>query len=191
MPQARSPIIGRPPLALSPRRLRPRPPRCVPAPQTPLEKLVDPSSKTEINPNLPPGREMIISSELLAIAKGAKEDLISEDEDIRIAFTPASVLFERGRLYDLYSARRNDRLKRKKREVADEAVSEDPAAAVELGKRRNQKKMESLRKSVPADFSVGRVGGSKEMKKSARQGSAVRSSVDFGRRASSRLTRRI
>lgn len=182
-PPARSPTIGRPPLAVSPRRLRPRhPPRYVPPPENPEKKTLNPSP------------QKTISSDLLNIAKGIKEDLINDDDndEIRISFTPAGAMFERGRMYDLYSARRNDRLKRKMGEVGDDAESENPAAAVELGKRRSQKKAESLRKSVPADFSVGRIGMmSKEMKKSARPGNGVRASVDSGRRVSTRSSCRV
>ncbi|KAL6639227.1 hypothetical protein ACP70R_022957 [Stipagrostis hirtigluma subsp. patula] len=116
----------------------------------------------------------------------------------RAAASPiAAPLFVRGRLYDLYSARRNERLKRKHAgewqaaSAADaEAMAEDPCVAVELSKRRGAKKAyaaagaESVRRSMPAgDFAAGRANAgrgtrsslrsSKEMKKaSAASGAA-------------------
>jgi hypothetical protein len=85
----------------------------------------------------------------------------------RAAGTPvAGPLFVRGRLYDLYSARRNERLKRKhgfpysyedspSAALDPEAVAEDPCVAVELSKRRVAKKAntatggaESVRRSM-------------------------------------------
>ncbi|RLN33531.1 skin secretory protein xP2-like [Panicum miliaceum] len=113
----------------------------------------------------------------------------------RAAGTPAAgPLFVRGRLYDLYSARRDERLKRKlgfpynedsaSAALDPEAMAEDPCVAVELSKRRVAKKAyattgaESVRRSMPAaDFAAGRAGGglalrsslrsSKEMKKAS------------------------
>lgn len=78
------------------------------------------------------------------------------------AGTTYSSLFERGRMYDEYSARRNERLKRKKGEAeADEemGVHESRISAVEFGKRRNAKGTESVRKSVPANLFAGRREG--------------------------------
>lgn len=72
----------------------------------------------------------------------------------------SSPLFERGKMYDVYSARRNERLKRKKGEAEEErTVHDSGVSAVEFGKRRNVKKVESVRKSVPANFSVCRREG--------------------------------
>lgn len=80
-------------------------------------------------------------------------------DDWTAAVAPTSPLFERGRLYDLYSARRNERLKRKHGwyaagEEEAGAMAEDPCVAVELSKRRGAKKAgppESLvRRSMPA-----------------------------------------
>ena len=112
----------------------------------------------------------------------------------RAAGTPgAGPLFVRGRLYDLYSARRDELLKRKlgfpyyedsaSPALDPEAMAEDPCVAVELSKRRVAKKAyattgaESVRRSMPAaDFATGRAGGlgprsslrsSKEMKKAS------------------------
>lgn len=68
-------------------------------------------------------------------------------------------LFERGRFYDEYSARRNERLKRKKGETGNEpktGYNLGLGVTVESSKRRESKKLESLRKSVSAAYSVER-----------------------------------
>lgn len=67
-------------------------------------------------------------------------------------------LFERGRFYDEYSARRNERLKRKKNETSDpvKGTPYNLGVTVESSKRRDSKKLESLRKSVSAAYSVER-----------------------------------
>lgn len=127
---------------------------------------------------------------------------------------PTSPLFERGRLYDLYSARRNERLKRKHGfpagEEEAEAMAADPCVAVELSKRRGAKKMtgaESVRRSMPAaaDFSAaGRAAtstlglrsslrSSKEMKKTSAASSSfagAKSPAAKERRASTRSSAR-
>ena len=58
-------------------------------------------------------------------------------------------LFERGRFYDEYSARRNERLKRKKGETEDEKrTAYDLGVKVESAKRRDSKRVDGLRKLV-------------------------------------------
>ncbi|CAN6175370.1 unnamed protein product [Urochloa humidicola] len=145
--------------------------------------------------------------------KAAQENLLPAGADVHdelVALNLAAVatnagpLFVRGRLYDLYSARRNERLKRKhgfpyscedsaSREIDPEAVAEDPCVAVELSKRRVAKKAyaptgaDSVRRSMPAaDFAAGRAGGlgprsslrtSKEMKKASAASGAVSMAV--------------
>ncbi|XP_066397729.1 uncharacterized protein [Miscanthus floridulus] len=138
---------------------------------------------------LPPGADAhgeLVALNLAAIAAG----------------TPAGgPLFVRGRLYDVYSARRDERLKRKQgfpyyceefapaASVDPEVIAEDPCVAVELSKRRVAKKAytasgaESVRRSAPAvDFAAGHGGGlglrsslrsSKEMKKPSAASGAV------------------
>ena len=69
----------------------------------------------------------------------------------------SGLAFERGRFYDEYSARRNERLKRKKGVAVDEGK---PAHAVGLGvtmesaKKYSSRKLGSLRKSVTAAYSM-------------------------------------
>ncbi|WOL10759.1 hypothetical protein Cni_G19518 [Canna indica] len=62
-------------------------------------------------------------------------------------------LFERGRFYEVYAARRNERLRMRKAEEV--AVAEDPGVAVELARRRGSKKAEAARRAVvPEEFPV-------------------------------------
>jgi len=134
--------------------------------------------------------------DLLSAGADAHDELVALNlaAVARAAGTPgAGPLFVRGRLYDLYSARRDERLKRKlgfpyyedsaSPALDPEAMAEDPCVAVELSKRRVAKKAyattgaESVRRSMPAaDFATGRAGGlgprsslrsSKEMKKAS------------------------
>ncbi|ONK71956.1 uncharacterized protein A4U43_C04F14130 [Asparagus officinalis] len=201
----------RPPLAVSPRRLRPRRNlRSAPSDQTPPASIRT-KPKTPLRSSLPcyqllKPEHNLISSELTKMAKLASNDEFSEKENLGTNLnTP--ILFERGKFYELYSARRNERLKRKKEYYMelDETVAQDPEIAVELAKRRASKKAESLRKSVPANFSVSRanslrssVRNSKEMKKasaavaaSCEKKSAADLSFVSGRRVGTRSVRRI
>ncbi|XP_020093373.1 uncharacterized protein LOC109713630 [Ananas comosus] len=205
----------KPPLALSPRRLRPRrATNSIPSVQTTTTPPAATAKKTQI-PNrssvsgislLQPDYHLI-SSELQALAKRAKKEESCDAEQqqpvIGGNLTTASVtcnaslLFERGRFYEIYSLRRNERLKRKKAEISEEAIAQDPNVAVELSKKRNAKKAESVRKSVPPDFSVSRVGSlrssvrsSREMRNLGAAGLAEKSGV-IGARMTTRSGRKI
>ncbi|KAM3384569.1 hypothetical protein ACQJBY_008919 [Aegilops geniculata] len=187
----------RPPLAVSPRRLRPRPSHAaaarpplassfhIPSPgfskkaQTPMRSSIcalppPPSSYSsylETSPRPKPDFPVV------ATRAAGKENLHFPDaddadeavpfnladastDDWTAAVAPTSPLFERGRLYDLYSARRNERLKRKQGwyaagEEEAGAMAEDPCVAVELSKRRGAKKAagapeSAVRRSMPA-----------------------------------------
>lgn len=69
----------------------------------------------------------------------------------------SSPLFERGRFYEEYAARRNERLKRKKSETGNgEKTPYNLGVTVESAKRRDSKKIQNLRKSVSAAYSVER-----------------------------------
>lgn len=67
-----------------------------------------------------------------------------------LSITNSCPVFERGRFYEEYSTRRNERLKRKKGETQDESkTGHHLGVTVESSKRRGlSKKLESLRKSV-------------------------------------------
>ncbi|KAJ3688976.1 hypothetical protein LUZ61_018140 [Rhynchospora tenuis] len=175
----------RPPLVVSPRRLRPRrelPPRH-PAPppskNSPVTnaKAIHPLRASVSGASLFRPESDLVSSELLAMTKNAKEEEFKEnlylyqesEKENRKLFSPTtpvaqksatSPLFERGRFYDLYSARRNERLRRRQLELLGETeaveVIQNPAVAVEL-KKKTSKKNESARKSISGDFSVSRI----------------------------------
>ncbi|TKW34694.1 hypothetical protein SEVIR_2G322600v4 [Setaria viridis] len=207
----------------SPARFEPSPARTSMAAALPTQtraKLDFPAAEASPPARAPAGKENLLPaaapSTPPARAPGAaeKENLLPAGADAhdelvalnlaavaRAAGTPAAgPLFVRGRLYDLYSARRNERLKRKhgfpysyedsaSAALDPEAVAEDPCVAVELSKRRVAKKAytatgaESVRRSMPAaDFAAGRAGGlgprsslrsSKEMKKASAASGAV------------------
>lgn len=99
-----------------------------------------------------------ISCELRALAKmvsrefGSSDDMVDDDagglRNISTANSGRSPLFERGRFYEEYSARRNDRLKRKKTGDEKKAVY-DLGVRVDSAKRRETKKFESLRRTIP------------------------------------------
>ncbi|CAM0905817.1 unnamed protein product [Alopecurus aequalis] len=240
----------RPPLAVSPRRLRPRPGGSaigrpplassvhIASPgkkaQTPMRSSVcalPPSSYSYFEKS-PRGKlDFAVAPPPAARATGKENLLFHDDDEVafnladssmddwRTTVAPTSPLFERGRLYDLYSARRNERLKRKHGwftagEEEAGAMAEDPCVAVELSKRRVAKKPGSesvVRRSMPAAesslsyrASSGLSGmrsslrSSKEMKKpsaasscaTATKPSAVKDRR-FGMRSSSSSVRRI
>lgn len=66
-------------------------------------------------------------------------------------------LFERGRFYEEYSARRNERLKRKKETGNERKPVYNLGVMAESAKKSaSTKKLESLRKSVSAAYTVER-----------------------------------
>lgn len=68
----------------------------------------------------------------------------------------SGILFERGRFYEEYSARRNERLRRKKGLTGDDGKASvySLGVTVESAKKNSSKKLETLRKSVSAAYSV-------------------------------------
>lgn len=198
----------RPPLPVSPRRgLRPRP-RCPPPSPSILSQIsLTPRLTGTSKKRKPLNRSSIsLSSPPRPISRrstAARVASATGDDSIAPAVGSKSPLFERGRLYDLYSARRNERLKRKMVECSEAAaavaVTEDPAVAVVLAKRRLSKKAESARKSVLAHFPRSRgsssrsaaVGSSKEKSKAGSSFAASEcSAAGGGRRNSSASVRR-
>ncbi|GLT99991.1 hypothetical protein SLE2022_173920 [Rubroshorea leprosula] len=101
-----------------------------------------------------------ISCELRELAKKVRDELGGgESENAMAAVNSLSAnttpLFERGRFYEEYSARRNERLRRKKGEARDEPkTAYKLGVTVESSKRKNSKKVESLRKPASAAYSV-------------------------------------
>ncbi|KAJ0024610.1 hypothetical protein Pint_09244 [Pistacia integerrima] len=159
----------KPPLARSPIRVRPR--RVLrsnatslqtpPGSLTKSQKLIRASDfqESDLRPEY-----RTISCELRALAKMVQDELgegkLDNNNNNKAGSGNelsgnSSSFFERGRFYEEYSARRNERLKRKKNETGD--VTKTPynlGVTVESSKRRESKKLESLRKSVSAAYSV-------------------------------------
>ncbi|KAG9443192.1 hypothetical protein H6P81_019046 [Aristolochia fimbriata] len=167
MPQTKSPSDRRPPLAESPQQIRARrgglctstsiqtPPSSAAKTQMPTRRswvAEECRVRSELKPML---------GEFQALAKMVEDELgcagLSKPISLLSRSTVSTTLFKRGRFYDEYSARRNERLKRKKAEA--ESSIDHSVFNVEFGKRKTAKKTDALRKSVPANFSVPRREG--------------------------------
>uniref|UniRef100_A0A7N0URG1 Uncharacterized protein n=1 Tax=Kalanchoe fedtschenkoi TaxID=63787 RepID=A0A7N0URG1_KALFE len=181
----------KPPLAKSPIRARPRrvlrtttsmsvqtPPGSLTKSAAPLRRWD--SKETDLRPEF-----RSISCELRAMARmaGSNAEIENKKTGAGVGLSPAGVnkspLFERGRFYDVYSARRNERLKRKMGiEMEGEGLKKcsreyDLGVTSEGMKRRDTKRLEIGRKSIAVDFLVDRsehprysLRSSKENKKS-------------------------
>lgn len=162
---SRMKTVGKPPLAKSPSRLRPR--RFLRSEsttsQTPgsMAKSQRPNRKWDTEESDPRPEYQSVSWELRALAKMAGGEFGDGESRNggagRSLSANSSPLFERGRFYEEYSARRNERLKRKKGDKGDEVKTPcNLGVTVESSKRRDSKRLESLRKSVSAAYSVER-----------------------------------
>ncbi|TKY75322.1 RING/U-box superfamily protein [Spatholobus suberectus] len=155
----------KPPLPRSPMRLRP--PHAIHSSnsttlQTPPGSLTK-SQKPVHSPNMRP-EYRTISCELRSLAKMVRDEFSHANSENAAtanscgAKNPSS-LFERGRFYDEYSARRNERLMRKKGITAvDEGKAKSVHAlgvTVESGKKSSVRKIGNLRKSISAAYSAG------------------------------------
>jgi len=112
-----------------------------------------------------------ISWELRALAKMARGEFGNGESSNggvgRSLSANSSPLFERGRFYEEYSVRRNERLKRKKGDTGNEVKTPcNLGVTIESSKRRDSKKLESLRKSVSAAYYVERNENSRYMLRS-------------------------
>ncbi|XVE56274.1 hypothetical protein DITRI_Ditri03aG0225400 [Diplodiscus trichospermus] len=113
--------------------------------------------KSEIQPEY-----RSISCELQGLARMVKDQFGNgETENAGFGETTLSTnsthLFERGRFYNEYSVRRNEKLKRKKGERGNESnTGHNLGVTIESSKRRDSKKLESLRKSVCTAYSAER-----------------------------------
>ncbi|CAA3010175.1 Hypothetical predicted protein [Olea europaea subsp. europaea] len=149
---------AKPPLARSPIRLRPirslqstvntttkTPPGSLPNSQLPKRNW------DKIEPDLRP-EYRTISCELRSLAKMVHQEFGTRDY---VGFdgdgfnVNSSCLFERGRFYEEYSARRNEMLKRKKGEEEKKAVY-DLGVKVDSSKKSGPKKFESRKKTAAA-----------------------------------------
>ncbi|CAN4123086.1 unnamed protein product [Withania somnifera] len=158
MRSSRKPPLARSPVGLRNRRAlqsTPNPIRTPPGSltKTQLTKRVSSSvEEWELRPEY-----RTISCELRALAKMVQKKFGHEDLDAADNSDPLnakrSPLFERGRFYEEYSARRNERLKRKKGgDTGDEKKpTYDLGVRVESSKKRGETKMfQNARKSVVA-----------------------------------------
>lgn len=159
----------KPPLAKSPTRLRPR--RVLRSNSTSLQtppgsltKSEKPNRKWDTEePELRPEYRSI-SCELRALAKMVRDEFGKEESNnannggvSNSLSANSSPVFERGRFYEEYSARRNERLSRKKSEDSrnERKSVYNLGVTVESAKRGStSKKLESLRKSVSAAYSL-------------------------------------
>ncbi|KAK4351820.1 hypothetical protein RND71_027338 [Anisodus tanguticus] len=160
---------GKPPLARSPVALRNRrvlqsTPNAIRTPPVSLTKTQLPKRASsgvqewELRPEY-----RTISCELRALAKMVKNEFTNGD-DVNAAGDSDSLnekrrspLFERGRFYEEYSARRNERLKRKKGgdNVDEKKPVYDLGVRVESSKKRGEPKVyQSTRKAVVASTPI-------------------------------------
>ncbi|KAL2522103.1 hypothetical protein Fot_26026 [Forsythia ovata] len=153
---------GKPPLARSPIRLRPlhalqstantttrTPPGSLTKSQLPKRNWD--MEESDLQPEY-----RTISYELRSLAKMVHQEFGTRDDtNNNVGFggdglnVNRSCLFERGRLYEEYCARRNERLKRKKGEGEKKAVY-DLGVRVESAKKSGANTFESRRKTVAA-----------------------------------------
>ncbi|KAF9686616.1 hypothetical protein SADUNF_Sadunf02G0007700 [Salix dunnii] len=162
---SRMKTVGKPPLAKSPTRLRPsrflRSESTTSRAPDSMAKSQRPNRKWDTEESHPRPEYQSISWELRALAKMAGGEFGNEESRNgwvgRSLRENSSPLFERGRFYEEYSVRRNERLKRKKGDTGDEVKTPcNLGVTVESSKRRGSKRIESLRKSVSAAYSVER-----------------------------------
>ncbi|XP_057728356.1 uncharacterized protein LOC130944186 [Arachis stenosperma] len=166
----------KPPLPKSPIRLRSRRPLqqssnstlSLQTPSGSLNKFQKSTRPLAIEESALRPEYQTISCEISALSKMVKEELGNAEKENFDSFAAGAascgsrpgVLFERGRFYDEYSARRNERLRRKQGVVAVAEQSKLPAYSVGLGvtmesaKKYSSRKLGSIRKSVTAAYSM-------------------------------------
>ncbi|KMS99749.1 hypothetical protein BVRB_1g021150 isoform A [Beta vulgaris subsp. vulgaris] len=147
----------KPPLAKSPMKLRGRRPL---RPTNTNNPLLTPVTKTQTKESENrPEYHTAASCELRALAKMVQDELSAinaknNEFGSYASSIGGSNLFERGRYYQVYSERRNERLRKKQNESGDD----EPKTAYNLGvkvdcstkKKDSRKKSESLKKSIMA-----------------------------------------
>ncbi|MBA0556000.1 hypothetical protein Golob_026143 [Gossypium lobatum] len=154
---SKPPLAAKSPIRLRPRRSLPSNSASLQAPPGSLTRSQKPIltwgiEESEIRPEY-----RSISCELRVLARTVKDELGNGETEAAglgkktvLSVTNSCPVFERGRFYEEYSARRNERLKRKKGETQNESKNgHHLGVTVESSKRRGpSKKLESLRKSV-------------------------------------------
>ncbi|KAF4388527.1 hypothetical protein CsatB_007988 [Cannabis sativa] len=155
--------VKKPPLAKSPTRIRPsRIPQQNTTTQTPPGSL-----KPIPNQYSEDSGYHTISREFWALAKQVRVEFGNEAENLKLktgalSNPSSSMIFERGRFYDEYSARRNERLRRKMGIQTGEVRSvskstQNLGVNFESAKKTSastSKKIGSLRKSISAAYSA-------------------------------------
>ncbi|KAF8410315.1 hypothetical protein HHK36_002842 [Tetracentron sinense] len=182
----------KPPLPKSPDRLRPR--RIlrsntisIQTPQASLKNTQVPNRSWGLEESQLRPEHQSISCDFRTLSKMVEDEFGNPDlgsTDFPNTFTANSgPLFERGRFYDEYSSRRNERLKRKKGVTGDErrTTCNNLGVTVESGKKKNSKKCESVRKSVPANFSACRTENSRYLLRSSKENKKPALSMNFER----------
>ncbi|CAK7346034.1 unnamed protein product [Dovyalis caffra] len=159
-------IDRKPPLPKSPIRLRPRrvlrsESNITQTPPGSLTKSQKPNRKWDVEESDLRPEYQSISCELRALARMVRNEIGNGESTNggigKSLSANSSPLFARGRFYEEYSARRNEKLKRKKGDTGDDVKTPyNLGVTVESSKRRDTKKLESLRKSVSAAYSVER-----------------------------------
>ncbi|XP_057468967.1 uncharacterized protein LOC130758153 [Actinidia eriantha] len=148
----RKPPLPRSPTRLPPRRVLRSTTNAAQTPPGSLTKTQLPNRTRDTEESELRPEYRTISCELRALAKMV-EDEFGNAGSGTVGFgntsgVVSSPLFERGRFYDEYSARRNERLKRKKGETEDEKTAYDLGVKFESAKRRDSKRVDGLRKFV-------------------------------------------
>ncbi|XP_074263846.1 uncharacterized protein LOC141611686 [Silene latifolia] len=148
----------KPPLARSPMRLRNRrvlqPSNIITPLRTPSATLTKPQMKeSEMRPE-----NQAMSFELMALSKMVQDELGTMNAKNYSSSTGTSNIgpaFERGRFYDEYVARRNERLRRKliENEVDEPKTAYNLGVKVESSMKKDfKKKTESVRKPVGSAY---------------------------------------
>ncbi|MCL7050310.1 hypothetical protein MKW94_002707 [Papaver nudicaule] len=159
MPFQKSPSDRKPPLAESMNQIRSR--RMLRSstssiPSTPVSMMKPPTPpKRLMTQELRPHQYQSITTDLQSLMKMVKDEFGNQDMT-QLGNSFSVTPFERGRFYDEYSARRNERLRRKGETV--EEKKKKPTSVYNLGvvessiikKRGGEEQKKSLRKSVPA-----------------------------------------
>ncbi|XP_019170028.1 PREDICTED: uncharacterized protein LOC109165633 [Ipomoea nil] len=166
MLRSRKPPLPRSPIRLRSRRALRSTTNTLQTPPGSLTKSQLPNPRSDVEEWEMRPEFYTISCELRALVKMLHQEISNGDGgnpgNEEYSFNPRSPLFERGRLYEEYSARRNERLKRKK----CGETGEEKKAVYGLGVRVESAKkrgVQSGRKTVPATSptTVQRGGGEK------------------------------
>ncbi|KAF9608604.1 hypothetical protein IFM89_010089 [Coptis chinensis] len=218
MATLRTPSLRKPPLAeavnrIPSRRVLRSNDSLIPTTPVSLMKAPVPNRLANVEESDLRPEDQSISCDLQALAKMVEDEFGNQNlgnlgtasNNISTFSMDPSVVYERGRFYDEYSARRNERLKRKKGVIGQEKKTPyGLGVTMESAKKSNSKRFESVRKSLPSNFSLSRTetpivapryslrSSCKENKKPPLAGNFDKSLIDGERsKITTRRTRRI